>query len=112
MINQLNGDYLQRELSAPAEHNILFHLVFVFQPPPLLLLLPQVEAVSADIIALSEHTYRLGELVVNSVGHANEDANMTLAVIGTIFLPLTFIAGMTIQIFLKTSVFFDLLPLY
>jgi hypothetical protein len=36
---------------------------------------------------------RLNELVVTTVGHANNNANLTLALLGTIFLPLTWIAG-------------------
>lgn len=48
---------------------------------------------SADLEALSDHVGRLANLVVTSMSIGNEQANITLAVIGTIFLPLTFIAG-------------------
>lgn len=50
-------------------------------------------AVTADLSALSDHVGRLADLVITSVSHSNESANITLAVIGTLFLPLTFIAG-------------------
>jgi Mg2+ and Co2+ transporter CorA len=53
----------------------------------------QAVGVSADLDALTDHVGRLAGLVVNSMSIGNEQANITLAVIGTIFLPLTFIAG-------------------
>ncbi|GBF90716.1 hypothetical protein Rsub_03017 [Raphidocelis subcapitata] len=46
-----------------------------------------------DLAALLEHTNRLNELVFNSVSHSNESSNMTLAVLGTFFMPITFLAG-------------------
>jgi Mg2+ and Co2+ transporter CorA len=42
---------------------------------------------------MADHVTRLNELVVTTVGHANNNANLTLALLGTIFLPLTWIAG-------------------
>jgi Mg2+ and Co2+ transporter CorA len=53
----------------------------------------QASAVSADLAVLAEHVSHLADLVVTVVGHDNANANTTLAVIGTVFLPLTFIAG-------------------
>jgi Mg2+ and Co2+ transporter CorA len=49
--------------------------------------------VAADLSALTEHVDRLADLVVQSVSHSTESANITLAIIATVFLPLTFIAG-------------------
>lgn len=57
---------------------------------------------SADLVALTEHVDRLADLVVHSVSHSNESANITLAVIATVFLPLTFIAGA--RAFLRAAV--------
>lgn len=53
----------------------------------------QASAVSADLAALTDHVRHLDDLVKTTVGHSNENANMTLALIGTVFLPLTWIAG-------------------
>ncbi|WIA07994.1 hypothetical protein OEZ85_007465 [Tetradesmus obliquus] len=56
-------------------------------------LLDQAVAVTGDLSAMADHVTRLNELVVTTVGHANNNANLTLALLGTIFLPLTWIAG-------------------
>jgi len=61
-------------------------------PPPLPPLPPQAVGVSADLDALTDHVGRLAGLVVSSMSIGNEHANLTLAIIGSIFLPLTFIA--------------------
>lgn len=53
----------------------------------------QAVGVSADLEALTDHVGRLAALVTSSMSIGNEQANITLAIIGTIFLPLTFIAG-------------------
>jgi Mg2+ and Co2+ transporter CorA len=46
-----------------------------------------------DLAALLDHANRLGELVFNSVSHSNEMSNVTIAVVGVFFYPLTFVAG-------------------
>jgi Mg2+ and Co2+ transporter CorA len=55
--------------------------------------LVQAVAVTGDLSAMTDHVAKLNELVVTTVGHANNNANLTLALLGTVFLPLTWIAG-------------------
>ncbi|KAI8466084.1 MAG: cora-like Mg2+ transporter protein-domain-containing protein [Monoraphidium minutum] len=46
-----------------------------------------------DLATLLEHANRLSDLVFNNVSHSNEAANMILAMLGALFMPLTFVAG-------------------
>jgi Mg2+ and Co2+ transporter CorA len=47
---------------------------------------------------MTDHVAHLNELVVTTVGHANNNANLTLALLGTVFLPLTWIAGVWFRV--------------
>lgn len=58
---------------------------------------------TGDLSAMADHVTRLNELVVTTVGHANNNANLTLALLGTIFLPLTWIAGGRMCYFVRLS---------
>jgi Mg2+ and Co2+ transporter CorA len=64
-----------------------------------LLLLPaavwlaQMMLADQDLTALADHAQRLMDLVVNTVAQTNSNANTSLTILSTIFLPLTFIAG-------------------
>ena len=53
----------------------------------------QIMLADQDLTALSDHAQRLMDLVVNTVAQKNSNANTSLTILSTIFLPLTFIAG-------------------
>lgn len=46
-----------------------------------------------DLAALHEHAKQLMELNLSALSHSNETANMTVAVVSMLFVPVTFVAG-------------------